>query len=238
MSLVDQGICIETDTTAAMTVPHQAPASARLPKTTAVGGTLKRAADIAVAGLVLAVLSPLFLFVALIVRASGPGPVFFGHERIGLGGRTFRCLKFRTMCVDAEAVLRAHLEADPEAAREWDETQKLRRDPRVTPAGRILREYSLDELPQLLNVLRGEMSLVGPRPVVARELSRYGNRTVHYLSARPGITGLWQVSGRSDTSYETRVSLDARYVTDWSLAGDLAILARTVPVVLGARGSY
>ncbi|MGP1358480.1 sugar transferase [Roseicyclus sp.] len=236
MSLVDQGACIETDTSAAMTVPQQG--AARLPEKKAVGGAVKRAADIVIAGFALAVLSPLFLFTALIVRASGPGPVFFGHERVGLGGRSFRCLKFRTMCVDAEEVLRAHLAADPEAAREWDETRKLRRDPRVTPAGRVLREYSLDELPQLLNVLRGEMSLVGPRPVVARELSRYGSRAVHYLSARPGITGLWQVSGRSDTTYEARVSLDARYVTDWSLAGDLAILARTVPVVLGARGSY
>jgi exopolysaccharide production protein ExoY len=147
------------------------------------------------------VLSPLFLFVAILLRLTDPGPVFFGHKRVGLGGRSFHCLKFRTMCTDADAVLQRVLASDPAAAAEWEATRKLRNDPRISRVGRVLREYSVDELPQLINVIRGEMSLVGPRPVVTSELTRYGNAAVHYLSARPGITGLWQVSGRSDTTY-------------------------------------
>jgi exopolysaccharide production protein ExoY len=185
-----------------------------------VGGLSKRAADIVIASIVLFALSPLFVFTALLVRCSGPGPILFGHERIGCGGRAFRCLKFRTMRRDAEQVLRLVLDADPVLAREWRDTRKLRHDPRITRIGRVLREYSLDELPQLINVIRGEMSLVGPRPVVSSELARYGQRAAHYLSARPGITGLWQVSGRSDTSYERRVDLDTRYVREWSFAND------------------
>lgn len=235
MSLVDQGSFIEVNDSTLSPPAASAPRERVVVR--AVGGYAKRCADIAIASVALAALSPLFVFVALLVRITDPGPIFFGHKRVGLGGKSFRCLKFRTMCTDADTVLRDLLATDPAAAAEWQTTRKLRKDPRITPVGRVLREYSLDELPQLINVIRGEMSLVGPRPVVTSELTRYGNDAVHYLSARPGITGLWQVSGRSDTSYQTRVALDARYVTGWSLLGDIMILLRTIPAVLGARGS-
>jgi exopolysaccharide production protein ExoY len=232
MSLIDQGVYLETGTA----VAGRDAAFARAPSGP-VGGPMKRALDIAIASFALVVLSPLFLFVAILLRLTDPGPVFFGHKRVGLGGRSFRCLKFRTMCTDADAVLQRLLATDPEAAAEWQATRKLLNDPRISRVGRVLREYSVDELPQLINVIRGEMSLVGPRPVVTAELIRYGNAAVHYLSARPGITGLWQVSGRSDTTYAARVALDARYVAEWSLRGDAIILLRTVPAVIGARGS-
>jgi exopolysaccharide production protein ExoY len=205
---------------------------------TALGGFLKRTIDLAAAALLIVVMSPLFLFTALAIRLTTPGPVLFGHERIGLGGRSFRCWKFRTMESDADARLREHLATCPTARAEWATHRKLRNDPRVTPLGQVLREYSVDELPQLLNVIRGDMSLVGPRPVVAEELAGYGAEAKHYCAARPGITGLWQVSGRSDTEFTRRIELDAQYVRTWSLWTDLAILARTVPAVLGARGSY
>jgi exopolysaccharide production protein ExoY len=237
MSLADQA-AIEAKTSTAMTASQRRRDTSPFQGSFAVGGMSKRVADIVIAGIVLFVLSPLFVLTALLVRCLGPGPVFFGHERIGCGGRTFRCLKFRTMRRDAEQVLRSVLEADPALAREWHETRKLRCDPRITRIGRVLREYSLDELPQLINVIRGEMSLVGPRPVVAAELARYGQRAAHYLSARPGITGLWQISGRSDTSYTQRVELDSRYVREWSFANDVTILVRTIPAVLSSRGSY
>lgn len=237
MSLVDQGVYSKNTEPAGMRGAPQTQVIAVVSACGAVGGPGKRVADLVLASAALVVLSPIFLFAALMVRASGPGPILFGHSRIGLGGRDFRCLKFRTMCHDAEAVLQAHLARDPALAAEWQATRKLRHDPRVTRIGRVLRAYSIDELPQLLNVIRGEMSLVGPRPVVQSELARYGRAAVHYLSARPGITGLWQVSGRSDTSYETRVRLDSEYVTGWSAARDASIVLRTIPAVIGARGS-
>jgi exopolysaccharide production protein ExoY len=237
MTVTDQGIYGNTSSapmpSAAGAVAGRASSAAVHP----VGGTAKRIIDVGVATVALIALSPLFLFVAILLRLTDPGPVFFGHKRVGLGGRSFRCLKFRTMCTDADAVLERLLATDPEAAAEWQATRKLRHDPRISRLGRVLREYSVDELPQLINVIRGEMSLVGPRPVVTAELIRYGNAAVHYLSARPGITGLWQVSGRSDTTYAARVALDARYVAEWSLRGDAIILLRTVPAVIGARGS-
>jgi exopolysaccharide production protein ExoY len=229
MSLLDHGVYLETGNAVAGRTAKIAGGP--------VGGAAKRALDIVLASVALLALSPLFVFVAVLLRLTDPGPVFFGHKRVGLGGRSFRCLKFRTMCTDADAVLDRLLASDPAAAEEWQATRKLRNDPRISRVGRILREYSVDELPQLINVIRGEMSLVGPRPVVTAELMRYGNAAVHYLSARPGITGLWQVSGRSDTPYATRIALDARYVTQWSLRGDALILLRTVPAVIGARGS-
>jgi exopolysaccharide production protein ExoY len=236
MSLIDQSAYLETGD-AAFPRPQRPVARRTSVVVRPVGGTVKRGIDIVVAAFALLVLSPLFLFTAVILRLTDPGPVFFGHKRVGLGGRTFHCLKFRTMCQDADAVLDRLLASDPELAAEWEATRKLRNDPRISRVGRVLREYSIDELPQLINVLRGEMSLVGPRPVVTRELIRYGNDAVHYLSARPGITGLWQVSGRSDTTYATRIALDARYVAGWSLSADASILLRTIPAVLGARGS-
>ncbi len=204
----------------------------------ALGGWTKRITDVVLAGVALIALLPLFILLYFAVRASSPGPALYGHERVGLRGNRFRCWKLRTMVTNGDAVLAAHLEANPEARKEWDENRKLTSDPRVTPLGHVLRKYSVDELPQLLNVLRGEMSFVGPRPVVDDELKRYGAQAQSYLSARPGITGLWQTSGRSDTSYETRVAMDDRYYHDWSFAEDIRILFRTIPVVLGARGSY
>ncbi len=208
----------------------------------ALGDTLrpaaKRGLDLAAALGMLLLCLPVFLAVAVCV-AVDRGPVFYAHERVGRGGRRFGCLKFRSMVPEADARLAALLAADPAARTEWAARRKLRRDPRVTWIGRFLRASSLDELPQLINVLRGEMSLVGPRPVLAAELAaHYGAAAEHYQSVRPGITGLWQVSGRSDTSYATRVALDVRYATNPSLLTDLRILLRTPAAVLLRRGAY
>ena len=149
----------------------------------------------------------------------------------------FQCLKFRSMVIDADRVLQHLLETNQQAASEWAATQKLRDDPRITWVGNLLRKSSLDELPQLLNVLRLEMSLVGPRPIVASEIEKYGENIAFYYDTRPGLTGLWQVSGRSETSYERRVQLDTWYVRNWSIRHDLVILAKTVPAVLKRRGA-
>lgn len=200
--------------------------------------TAKRSLDILASGMALVVLAPLFLVIMAMVAADG-GPATFGHARVGRGGKKFRCLKFRSMVPNAAEVLAQLLQNDPEAARLWATTRKLPRDPRVTRIGRFLRATSLDELPQLINVLRGEMSLVGPRPVVQEELDQhYGVAATSYLMVRPGITGLWQISGRSDTSYTERVALDCRYVREFSFWGDLKILLKTVPAVLFSRGAY
>lgn len=201
-----------------------------------VGRLAKTVLDFIMALSLCLVLAPLLVAIAIVVRLDG-GPALFRHERVGYRGRTFFCLKFRTMAVSGDAVLTALLARDPAARQEWAETHKLRHDPRVTPVGRLLRATSLDELPQLLNVLRGEMSLVGPRPVIMTELSRYGANAAHYLAAMPGLTGLWQVSGRSETSYEQRVQLDTAYVRTWTFWNDVAILFRTVPAVLLKRGA-
>jgi exopolysaccharide production protein ExoY len=190
----------------------------------------------AVLGLVL--LLPLLLIVAGAIYLRDPGPVLYAHRRIGRGGHVFRCLKFRTMVLDGDAVLARHLAENPSAAREWAESRKLRQDPRVTRLGARLRRSSIDELPQLINVLKGEMSLVGPRPIVLDEARYYGAALGDYLSVKPGLTGLWQISGRSDTSYAERVALDSRYVRERGFWGDLAIILRTVAVVLRGRGSY
>lgn len=202
------------------------------------GGSLKRVLDIAIALTGLAILWPLMLMVALAIRFTDPGPAIFGHERIGFNGRRFKCLKFRSMITNSETALRELLARDPNAAAEWAETQKLRNDPRVTRLGKMLRETSLDELPQLWNVLKGEMSIVGPRPIVSAEVRRYGNDFKAYAATKPGITGLWQVTGRSDCSYEERVSLDVDYVRNWSILRDVWIIAKTVVVVFGRKGSY
>jgi lipopolysaccharide/colanic/teichoic acid biosynthesis glycosyltransferase len=197
----------------------------------------KRALDIIGAGVGLVLLAPFFLIVALMVRADG-GPAFFAHQRVGRGGKLFGCLKFRSMVIDSQARLEALLANDPAARAEWEATRKLKNDPRITPIGRFLRSTSLDELPQLINVLLGEMSLVGPRPVQEAEIDRYyGASAAHYMAVRPGITGLWQVSGRSETSYESRVALDVAYVSRPSLLADLSILLRTPVAVLSRRGA-
>lgn len=203
-----------------------------------VGGGFKRGFDIIAASAAIVLLLPLIVLVALAIKAWDRGPVFYRHRRIGLNGAAFNCVKFRTMVVDADAALERHLAADNEAGREWAQTRKLKRDPRVTSLGIGLRKTSVDELPQLFNILKGEMSLVGPRPIVAGEMPRYGDNIGHYLRARPGLTGLWQVSGRNDVDYETRVALDCEYVETWSFRRDLAIIASTARVVLTGRGGY
>jgi exopolysaccharide production protein ExoY len=186
--------------------------------------------------MIFAVLSPLMLALAWVIRRDG-GPATFSHYRVGRGGRLFMCLKFRTMRTDAERALRELLERNPELHAEWQRAQKLVNDPRVTPIGKWLRRSSLDELPQLLNVLRGEMALVGPRPITMPELRRYGPARWYYLSVVPGMTGLWQVSGRNGTDYDRRVELDQLYVKKRSVWLDCMILAKTVRVVVARDGA-
>jgi exopolysaccharide production protein ExoY len=202
------------------------------------GDDLMRALDMMVALVALFVALPLMAAVALSVRLTSPGPVLFAHRRVGLGGRRFACLKFRTMVTDADAQLKALLARDPAARAEWQRSQKLRRDPRVTIVGRFLRRTSLDELPQLFNVLMGEMSLVGPRPIVESEIPRYGRHFTLYCQVRPGVTGLWQVQREADTSYRRRVAFDVAYARSRSPRLYLLILARTVPVVLTGKGAW
>jgi Undecaprenyl-phosphate galactose phosphotransferase WbaP len=197
----------------------------------------KRVFDLLGATLLALVFAPIVLCIVLAVRRTG-GPVFFPHERVGLNGRSFRCLKFRTMVPNADQRLRDLLNSDAALAAEWQEIRKLRDDPRITPIGRFLRKTSLDELPQIWNVLCGDMSLVGPRPIVRDELRLYGRNLGTYLGSRPGLTGLWQVTGRSDASYRRRVAMDVYYSRNKSLLLDLSILLKTVRVVLTGSGAY
>jgi exopolysaccharide production protein ExoY len=200
------------------------------------GETSKRLLDVVGALALALLLSPLLLFVSLIL-ARDHGPIIFSHLRTGRHGKTFGCLKFRTMVPNADEVLHELLHQDPQLKSEWMRDHKLRNDPRITAIGRFLRRTSLDELPQLWNVLRGDMSLVGPRPVVRDEWQRYGHRLDTYLAAKPGVTGLWQVMGRSNSCYRRRVALDSYYVRKRSLLLDAYILLKTVRVVLGGRGA-
>lgn len=199
---------------------------------------LPRVLDVLIAIAALWFFAPLMLVVALAIKAQDGGPVTFGHTRIGRNGRSFKCLKFRSMVVDAETRLQTLLAGDAMARAEWEVDQKLRRDPRVTPLGHLLRKSSLDELPQLINVLRGEMGIVGPRPIVAAEVVRYGRAIRYYKALRPGITGLWQISGRNNVSYRRRVAMDVLYAKRRSVGLYLYILAKTVPAVLTREGSY
>ncbi|WP_197411119.1 sugar transferase [Novosphingobium sp. FSW06-99] len=199
---------------------------------------LIRVLDILGALLALALAFPVMVLVALAVKLTSPGPVLFAHRRVGRHGRRFACLKFRTMAVDADAQLKALLDRDPAACAEWQSSQKLRRDPRVTSIGRFLRRSSLDELPQVFNVLIGDMSLVGPRPIVESEIPRYGRHFAIYCRVRPGVTGLWQVQRHADTSYRRRVAFDVSFARARSLRLYLVILARTVPAVLTGRGAW
>jgi Undecaprenyl-phosphate galactose phosphotransferase WbaP len=183
-------------------------------------------------------ISPLLVAIAILIKLDTLGPAFYGHKRLGPGETHFRCWKFRTMRPDAERLLDEYLQDYPYLRAEWEQYQKLRNDPRVTRVGRILRKTSLDELPQLWNVLLGEMSLTGPRPIVDAEVPKYGRAYELYKRIKPGMSGFWQVSGRSDTSYLERVEMDAYYVRNWSVWLDLVILARTIKIVLAGRGSY
>ena len=199
---------------------------------------LSRALDLVVAVLALVFFAPLFVVLALLIRLSDGGPALYRQARLGQGGRLFYCLKLRTMVVDSDARLAALLSRDPVARREWERDHKLRDDPRITALGSFLRKSSLDELPQLFNVFRGEMSLVGPRPIVPAEIRRYGWRFESYCRVRPGITGLWQVSGRNDVSYRRRVAMDTVYVQTKSFKLDVFLLLKTIPAVLMREGSY
>ena len=201
---------------------------------------LKRAFDIVVAAALLVFLAPAFIIVSLACLISDWGPVFYVHERIGQRGKPFGCFKFRTMRLDAAQALAELLRTDEQARKEWHASHKLKRDPRVTPIGRILRKTSLDELPQLINVLLGQMSLVGPRPVVLVELEQHyrGLAREAYVSVKPGITGPWQVSGRSDVDYARRVSLDCEYVNQISVRKDIVLLAKTALIVVRRNGAY
>jgi len=204
-----------------------------------VNRAVKRAFDLSFSVGVVALLSPVYLLIALLVKLDSRGPVLYGHERIGKNGETFRCLKFRTMRAGADGLLEEILRSDPEAAAEFAATYKLKNDPRITRLGSFLRKSSLDELPQFFNVIKGEMGVVGPRPIVADELARYGDWAENLLAVRPGVTGYWQVSGRNDTTYDERVALDMHYLRNWSLAEDLRIVLRTVrAVVHRANGAY
>jgi Undecaprenyl-phosphate galactose phosphotransferase WbaP len=201
-------------------------------------GRVKRALDLILGALLLVVSVPIGVLIAAAIWLESGRPILFAHRRIGQGGKTFLLYKFRSMVANADAVLQRHLEQRPELAMEWRRDHKLKDDPRVTRVGRFLRKRSLDELPQFWNVLRGDMSLVGPRPIVPEETAKYGPRFRMYTLVKPGLTGLWQVSGRNDTSYRKRVSLDAEYIRRWSLWLDLRILLQTVRVVVGGHGAY
>ncbi|PEQ14040.1 sugar transferase [Novosphingobium sp. PC22D] len=192
----------------------------------------------AVSLLLLLVFLPVLVLVSLAILVTSPGPVLFVQQRVGRGGKSFPCLKFRSMVIDSRERLAQLLAESEEAREEWARDQKLRNDPRITWIGAILRKTSLDELPQLINILLGHMSIVGPRPIVEEEVARYGLRFAAYCSVRPGLTGLWQVSGRNEVSYTTRVRLDAFYALRKSVGYDVLICMRTVPAVLARRGCY
>ena len=214
------------------------PLRAVAPVALGVGVDLQRSIDLVITLMALLFLLPLMATVALAVWLSDRGPVFFGHERIGHMGLTFRCWKFRSMAVNGEQILAAYLDESPLARAEWERDHKLRDDPRITPLGRLLRKTSLDELPQLWNVLIDEMSLVGPRPIVVAEIPRYKNHFEDYCRCRPGITGLWQISGRNDVSYDQRVALDVQYARTRSIWLNLSIMINTIPAVFLRKGCY
>jgi len=199
---------------------------------------LKRCCDLSIALVISAVCFPLFVLICLYGRLNSAGPIFYGQRRIGRNAKEFTAWKFRTMVMNADNVLEEHLRANPQLREEWNVDHKLKDDPRVTPLGKVLRKFSLDELPQLWNVICGQMSLVGPRPIVWSEVSRYGSKFALYRSVPPGITGLWQISGRSNTTYEERTRLDEYYVRHWSMLLDLYILLCTFRTVLSAEGAY
>ena len=200
---------------------------------------IKRLFDIFFSSFLLIALAPIFLLLALLVKLTSKGPIFFSQERVGRGGKPFYCLKFRTMHSDAQKRLQTILKNDPVAREEWQSSYKLKNDPRITKIGNFLRKTSLDELPQFFNVLKGDLSVVGPRAVVEEELRvHFKEKSRLILSVRPGLTGDWQTSGRNNISYAERVSMDKDYVENLSLKKDLKLIARTIPVMLFARGAY
>lgn len=199
---------------------------------------VKRFCDVLMVLVSLPVTLLVMLLIAALVKLSSPGPVFYSHRRIRKGGSFFSMWKFRTMCIDSAEVLEDYLAHHPQARAEWNKTHKLRIDPRITRIGLFLRRYSLDELPQLWNVLAGQMSLVGPRPIVAAEVEKYGQCFQCYCRVKPGLTGLWQVSGRSTVTYTKRIALDCEYVERWSLGRDIVILFKTFSSVINQDGAF
>lgn len=194
--------------------------------------------DIVLASALLIVALPALMVVAVLLQLDSPGRLFFVQRRIGRDGKSFGCIKFRTMCQDAAEVLEAYLRDNPEARAEWNTYFKLKDDPRVTRLTSAVRKFSIDEFPQLINIIRGEMTIVGPRPIIAAEIEKYGPYFTDYCAVKPGLTGLWQISGRNNVSYARRVALDRFYVRRKSVLLDMKIIALTIPAVLGARGSY
>ncbi|MEM6649916.1 MAG: sugar transferase [Pseudomonadota bacterium] len=211
-------------------LPHGVPSG--------LAGRTKRGADMLLAGIALLFMAPLFLGLAVLIKLQDGGPVFYRQLRRGRGGEHFTLYKFRTMRPDGNQMLAALLAKDKDARAQWTAYRKLRNDPRITPIGKFLRRSSLDELPQFLNIVLGDMSIVGPRPIIDEEFDRFGVMAPVYEAARPGLTGLWQISGRNETDFTTRVALDVAYVQNWSFWQDIKILFKTVPVVLLARGAY
>lgn len=200
---------------------------------------LKRLFDVVFSALVLICGMPLFLLLALLIRTTSSGSPIYSHQRVGRGGKPFRCYKFRTMYADADARLSELLAHDPDKREEWRLNHKLKNDPRITPLGRLLRQTSLDELPQFWNVVLGHLSVVGPRPVVAQEIAtHFGDKAHKILSVRPGLTGIWQISGRSNISYEARLHLDEQYVDTLSLTHDLKLICKTIPCMFTRKGAY
>ena len=199
---------------------------------------IKRLMDLAIILVGSVLISPLLLCVTVLVKLTSPGPVLYSHERIGRNGKPFRAYKFRSMVIDADEKLKHLLSQDEKAREEWEQNQKLKNDPRVTAVGRFLRKTSVDEIPQFINVFRGEMSLIGPRPIVKNEISKYGEDFQYIFSIKPGLTGLWQVSGRSDTNYTDRVSFDTYYLRSWSVWLDIWIIWKTIGVLVRGSGAY
>jgi len=199
---------------------------------------VKRFIDIIAILLTFPILIPLMIILSFLTKVTSKGPVFYGHERIGKNGKVIKCWKFRSMCINSQEILEKILATDPVRRAEWEKDRKFLDDPRVTKFGKFLRKTSLDELPQLFNILLGDMSLVGPRPVTEPELKKYGEYKDYVLSVVPGLTGMWQVSGRSDTGYEERIAFDTYYIQNWSIWLDIWILIKTVWVVLKGKGAY
>ena len=214
--------------------------NSRIKKSLIVYKLIKSLCDIIFSLLILFAFSPLFLIIALLIKLSSRGPIFFLQERIGKNNVPFKCIKFRTMYPEAKDILQNLLNKDEKIKKEFEETHKIKNDPRITTIGKFLRKTSLDELPQFLNVLRNEMSIVGPRPIVKAEKKKYGKNLIKVLSIKPGITGLWQVSGRNNLTYKKRVMLDINYVKNYNLLMDIRILIRTFGVILFPldRGAY
>lgn len=237
-SLLEASFAFPEETASARSRARRSVSPDHLPTSLLRYRVIKRFLDLTLILLTLPITLPILGLIGLVVLLTSPGPIFYSHRRIGRDGAFFSMWKFRTMCENSAEVLEAYLAAHPDARREWARTHKLRFDPRITAVGRLLRQYSLDELPQLWNVVTGQMSLVGPRPIVAAEVEKYAEGFRWYCRVIPGLTGLWQVSGRSHLSYPQRVALDCDYVERWSLRRDLVILVRTLRSVVNQDGAY